>query len=179
MIMISPKATGEIERKINELLRILSYLCTGSPNHLGKRYRAFLLNHVLYEMLSEDLERILRLPVHVVELEGMAMEQFSFQAIRSLSSYDSRDFFVQIASTLERRVIVAFADFKIAVFSDFNDFQIALVDCLWIQKDEKIAELIKSLIVKSDDYAEFEKDLNNATQAIAQRIENINAAINS
>lgn len=177
--MISSQATGEIERGINELLRILSCLCTGSPDHLENRYRAFLLNHVLYEMLSEDLERILLLPVHVVELEGMAIEQFSFQAIRSLSSYDDRDFFVQISSTLERRVIVASADFKIAVFSDFNDFQIALVDRLLMQRDEKITALMKSWVAKSDDYAEFEKDLNDAMQAIAQRIENINGTIDS
>jgi hypothetical protein len=174
---IDLQATGEVEREIKGVLRILSYLCTGSPDHPEKRYRAFLLNHVLYEMLNEDFEQILQLPVCVLELEGVAIEQFSFQAICSLLSYDDRDFFVHIASMLERRVIVASADFKIAVFSDFNDFQIVLIDRLLMQRDEEITKSITSLVAKSDYYGEFEKDLNDAMQEIAQRIESINGII--
>ncbi len=107
----------------------------------------------------------------------MAIEQFSFQAICSISYYDNRNFFVDIAPMLERRVIVASQDFSLAIFSDFNDFQIALIDHDLLESNKKIAQLMTSLRVDLTDYSEFEKGMNNALQAIARRIEGINSSL--
>lgn len=174
---IRSQAAGGADQKINGVLRSLHYLCTGASDHLEKGYNAFLLDDVLYDILSGSLGQILRLPAHVVELEGMAIEQFSFQAICSISYYDNRNFFVDIAPMLERRVIVASQDFSLAIFSDFNDFQIALIDHDLLESNKKIAQLMTSLRVDLTDYSEFEKGMNNALQAIARRIEGINSSL--
>lgn len=167
----SDKFLGRLE----DILECLRYLCAGSPPYEGPSSVAHLLDGRLIEILQLLMASALKVPFYIFEIEGGSDDIFDVRSVVSNENIvnDENDL-GRLALALEHRVLVVSKDASIAVFSDFNDFQILIVEGSQVNSNCGLFEIVKGSLFDSSSYQGFDQNLLVDLTQIQQRVAAIN-----
>lgn len=150
--------------RLGNILELLQYVCFGNPIVLSTRYMIYVYNSNLLDIASGLIWDDVKLPMRVVELDGNSSAPFTLSAI--VSDQEISTLSEDVLSTYsDKRVIMSTIDSKFALFSDFDDFQIAMIDRSIFSNENRIAiwlDRVNSNIQKLEPYeADLEKSLSD------------------
>lgn len=163
------------QKIFEKILRCFKYLCYGGDVVILENYEASILNDNVQNIFNDCLLDFLKKNVTIFEIDGMSSDPFSLESIISVQSYDYKHL-SDIPLLLEGRIIIVSEEFNFVIFSDFDDFQILLIDRS-IVSNFQIESMAKNLFGLPMSFEAFEQQMADGIARIAKRIDEFNESI--